>query len=1095
MFDSAKKYDLQSAVELSNKKMFDKYNSDPDNSEFSREDAWKNWLETYTKVFWGANLESIYEFAKNNKQFKESLDFIRMYEWKKEEVKKETRTETRQLKSDIKKSQSKEKRNNNSISEEVLKNKWYIIQKNDWLSVVTKWIDINFNEKANLIYPGDIVKIEKWDLIITRIKTWKKEVVWTLIGYNVTKTPLNRSQWIDSWVIVPGIEKPKVKEKTEKELQKKREEEEKAREDEESSLWEKEILSDFKWESDIQEFDLENLWTFFNIDLSNLNNKIKENWLDLDLVQFLSKYELYIETNLSKFEYKDKIIESISKKIQKLEEIIDKRIAWVDEQIGEWDYDEENRQKEIQNQRWIINSHLQELFSDINNKALPSAYLIVNKKSDIWDSSERTNMFSAKLTEDWDFDKSIWTWEAYDALTDNWNTLDASDENDRKILDKAWVKIIDSPSILSPEDIEREKKVESYYIGYVLISMLPYLWAWLALPSDIADLVSDEEWVSKVLRTMWVIDENYRMEKSYWDNILGWVWIVLSVFWLQALARAKKWAKAFSLAKWFTTSEIKKSISELWKLMNLPKEQIDKALSFLKKSNNVDNKKLTFDTELEAETKVHDLSLSNPDKKYIVELKDWKYNVLEKSSRSIHDRVNLRQDLWNLKDRSVEELAARRDLINKEISKWWLLEPEVRKLNKEINSIEWELRLRKVADKSAEESAEIFEGISIDHFNKFKKIWEVPDEILDSIVLKIKKWDKLSAKETDIRNAKNNEIEERLKKFQKQETSNKTWEKFIESKKGKQRATETLREHSISRFEQNKFKSILLKRFSDNNYTVLLKNKKWEEINIVKQSNGLYLINWKGTPLKERKMLSQIDESFKIDLLNQYNLEQILKITKGKEFNLLKTLWHPINWKIQVKESWEVFLNGKKLSKERTKSLISIPNIRKAILKQDMERMTTEEILSRMESVKWFKEKFKSFWNSSLKMAAERIKALAQSWAILWTWSVLLEVFFDAFSWWEHAETSEERALELFNIFLLWWLSWVVLSWIKTWTMLIYWATKWSTKLWWNIVKTPTKLAIKNKWITSATISALWIWSYIYLTPKEQKEILNQNTQ
>jgi len=58
--------------------------------------------------------------------------------------------------------------------------------------------------------------------------------------------------------------------------------------------------------------------------------------------------------------------------VLEISNIIEERIAFVDEQIEKGHYKKEDREKEIQNQKWIINKELQENFSFLDNKLFPT---------------------------------------------------------------------------------------------------------------------------------------------------------------------------------------------------------------------------------------------------------------------------------------------------------------------------------------------------------------------------------------------------------------------------------------------------------------------------------------------------------------------------------------------------------------------------------------------------------------------------------------------------------------------------------------------------------------------------------------------------
>ena len=240
-------------------------------------------------------------------------------------------------------------------------------------------------------------------------------------------------------------------------------------------------------------------------------------------------------------------------------------------------------------------------------------------------------------------------------------------------------------------------------------------------------------------------------------------------------------------------------------------------------------------------------------------------------------------------------------------------------------------------------------------------------------------------------------------------------------------------------------------------------------------SNGKFLIEGKWQALSEKEMLKKIDESFRLKFIDDHNVKMILSLWKNQEFNLLKTLWHPINWKIQIKEWWKVLLNWKEISKNRIKQLLKIPKIRESILKQKLENMTIKQLLSQVKNLKWF-EKLKWLSDWALRIWLERFKALAISWLIWWTLSTILFEILNE----NKADTKTERFLELLQVFALWASGWIILSWLKTWTMLVWWTIKWTSKLWWKAVETPINYISKYKKSTIA-LGVLWIWWAYYI--------------
>lgn len=352
----------------------------------------------------------------------------------------------------------------------------------------------------------------------------------------------------------------------------------------------------------------ENIYTFFWIPKSGIESiekRCSEYWINFDIAWFLNWYKEYFDKNLKWFDESIiwKIKEVIRIKLFKINEIIDERAKFVDEQIKKWNYKPADRKKEINNQRWIINWMLQENFSTLNNTVLPWAALL--QKSNNWTIVnpyawwyldtiwlkvyEMKNMFWSKVNENWEFDSMFHM---------NYNpnrVLDLSNEMQKNIWETNNIGIKEVPSILNEEDKKIETNAQRRYIAAIfaqiwlemwpaaLLSIFPWIWtaawamiwAWLWAWIDITDTFSDTEVLLDIVQWMWVVDPNYRMDKTIIDNILAWIWI------LPTMTAIVKWKALWEFLRhlpaedkwkfWEMTLKVldvirPKSIEKMWKV-------------------------------------------------------------------------------------------------------------------------------------------------------------------------------------------------------------------------------------------------------------------------------------------------------------------------------------------------------------------------------------------------------------------------------------------------------------------------------------------------------------------------------------------------
>lgn len=349
---------------------------------------------------------------------------------------------------------------------------------------------------------------------------------------------------------------------------------------------------------DLKETSLSYFWISW-VEFRQVQDFFEEYWLEFDFKWFLDGYKEYIDKN---FAWLDKdIIEKVKLSIRikffELKKVLEEKIKFVDMQIQEWDYKKEDRLKEIRNERWNINSGIQEAFWLINNTILPSWALLwkierwekVDKRSSmqIWtrawyynsldgEIEQARKMFGTEVNEKWDFENSL----LRPSFTPN-RLIDFKREYDKNVWEDNNIWFWEIPSILTEEDKKIESKAKMAFYAAIWMQLLIELWPavyWNLVPGvwgiiwtigwaivwgtvDLYDTFSDTEALLDMVQWMWLADKNYRMDKTLLDNILAWIWLVPWMTW------AIKWAK---LAKFISTLKpweldlFNKTFSEIW---------------------------------------------------------------------------------------------------------------------------------------------------------------------------------------------------------------------------------------------------------------------------------------------------------------------------------------------------------------------------------------------------------------------------------------------------------------------------------------------------------------------------------------------------
>lgn len=670
---------------------------------------------------------------------------------------------------------------------------------------------------------------------------------------------------------------------------------------------------------------IDSISNYFNInkkDLENLNNKINENELNLDIVQFLSEYKNYIETNLNWLD--EKILEKIKKaiwlKIKKLSSIIEERIKWVDKKVKSWDYKKEDRKKEIQNQRWIINQKLTDLFSDFNNKVLPSA-CVINNKLEInvpKDANQIRKMFSAELTEDWDFNKDWTYFEIIDSNTNSWSVIDSTDEKHKNFMEKNKISSIEWTSLLNEKDKEIEKKATIYWYwalawlitndlaSFTWVWTIPWATIWIAY--DWYDVFSDEDAWLLLLRKSWLIDENYRMEKTWIDNVLASIWIIP---WMTALTKSKKLAS-------FTEKLPKADLKYFEEAKNKTSEYIKNLFKKDKKS-------------IVDEKMVPDESLWNINKWLEKLISDEAYDNFihnKKIDREILEWISLKFQKW-------EELTPREQAVKIEFSK----------------------EIEEILKKAKENTTETFTKTE-------KKIHEPKsDEFID--------LSKLSDDYGKISSYASKKFKELFQKTIKEKSEISVWEKTYKKRKDWKYEIEwdlnIYKEKEILAKISNEDKISFLEKEAKNRvYTLWEKTIKlkdwffdfWWKYK-VSQNEILFKENWSWRKLSEIESDKFYKDNFE-DLLKKTKWIDVNKVAEDTSKSFLSKILDTKLWKIwkatdefaeSIPVAWHLYILWRWIS-----------------IKALNEMLTPYNIVKWFKEAKWFKESTKAiiFWNKDI---------------------------------------------------------------------------------------------------------------------------------
>lgn len=297
-----------------------------------------------------------------------------------------------------------------------------------------------------------------------------------------------------------------------------------------------EIASDFyenNWNKILEEYSYEdnNLFEFFwGEKIKEIANSLWE--IGLDIKWLLIDYKELFENDLASVpeDKKSKIITAITNKISSIY----------------WDIKDSLKEE---GNKWIINKMILNELSFINNELLPTLKIMELVKAweeipeefrhayNPWKSGEWYNykgqsnedyidfkyikkeldeVLNSKVNEEWDFDEWFFSVQ---------KIIDWTNSIHNKLLTKMGVEN-ERISLLSPEDLEAEDKAVVWLVAmWIAQSTIETafwpVWTIVSWWIDLADWVGNSYVVVDILKSMWIVPPEFKMEKTMLDRFIS----------------------------------------------------------------------------------------------------------------------------------------------------------------------------------------------------------------------------------------------------------------------------------------------------------------------------------------------------------------------------------------------------------------------------------------------------------------------------------------------------------------------------------------------------------------------------------------------
>ena len=384
-------------------------------------------------------------------------------------------------------------------------NNWTEEEKKAYFSLL--WIDLNDENTRYYKYIFEKILKQREEDWIWEPKSW--ETMREYFERTQTGEEVVSWTWIATWEVVACAE----------------------------VTWDWEIENE-SWVNETTEQEKTELLGYFNIDRTQISNLLNElQVLNLDLFKLLKWYKDFIETHLWWLE--SNILDKIKKSI------------WLKTWLIIWEINEfkndDYYKTDFANNRWIINEKIKDIFWDINNVVLPSAFKLAKYSEDSSSFNEEQKekiewikkKFSKNLKSDWDFDRTFWEdgWNLWRAGTDYWwdLTIDTTNEDDLELLKSLGYEpdSLQEISLLSERDQEIEDWAGYYYMGLLgiqIIAEFTPVWWWPWMFVEWANIFTNEHVQMNLATEMLTLKNpdyaNYRMWKENWERWLSVVWLV-----------------------------------------------------------------------------------------------------------------------------------------------------------------------------------------------------------------------------------------------------------------------------------------------------------------------------------------------------------------------------------------------------------------------------------------------------------------------------------------------------------------------------------------------------------------------------------------
>lgn len=341
------------------------------------------------------------------------------------------------------------------------------------------------------------------------------------------------------------------------------------------------------------------LWEYFGVsNLVAIGDELMSDGLGLDISQYLSGYKDYIENDLADLEpeIKEKIIASIWIRISRLWDIVQKI--------------KKEHPDDISGQRWILNTKIQDNLGEINDKILPSAFMLQE-----YSKAENKDVFIENTIADMEFEEYEITWWEY-GIGNGVVTIERQENIVRGMLGrniseaqemfnapvdaKSWefdefgfngmaqidtlqvnmgwhakrfeamnwdISKIREITMLSEADQAIQSDAMVAYLITVLSQLIPYAWAVTSVPADLMSTLTNQDGVMKWLKASGVVPKEFHMEEFPVEWLVGLVSLVLTIGWAQWLAKAGKLWKVWKAIGRIKPSVLMKSFADMWEKM------------------------------------------------------------------------------------------------------------------------------------------------------------------------------------------------------------------------------------------------------------------------------------------------------------------------------------------------------------------------------------------------------------------------------------------------------------------------------------------------------------------------------------------------